>query len=101
VQGFYRRRHHRFELLEFLSRAGLGHGVRRRPICHENARRLERSKPPGETQIRALMSGLLKHPEHDGADKGECDIRGYNAQFADKRTDESHWEGSLVHVAAH
>jgi hypothetical protein len=54
----------------------------------------------GRNQIRALLRKALEHPEHDGADKGECEIRGYNAQFADKRTDESHWEGSLVHVAA-
>jgi hypothetical protein len=26
----------------------------------------------------------LEHAEHDGADKGECDIRGNNAQFADE-----------------
>jgi len=37
---------------------------------------------------------------NDPSRKGERDIRGYNAQFADERTDESHWEGSLVHVAA-
>jgi hypothetical protein len=38
----------------------------------------------------------LEHAEHDGADKGECDIRGDNAQSADERTDEGHWELSLL-----
>ncbi len=43
-------------------------------------------EPPG-----ALKSGgleRLEHAEYDGADKGECDIRGDNAQSADERTDE-------------
>ena len=35
-------------------------------------------------------SESLEHAEHDGADEGEGDIRGYNAQSAD---DES-WEYS-------
>jgi hypothetical protein len=52
----------------------------------------------GRIQIRAVMCEALKHPEHDGADKGEGEIRGYNAQFADQRTDKSHWEVSLVQI---
>ena len=57
-------------------------------------------QPPSAVNFRAVIVKALKHSEHDGADKGECEIRGYNAQFADERTDESHWELSLVHVAA-
>ena len=62
-------------------------------------------KTPGgwnDPNRRALKkSGLgvpeaLEHAEHDGADKGECDIRGDNAQSADERTDEGHWELSLL-----
>ena len=41
---------------------------------------------------------MLEHAEHDGADKGECDVRGYNAQFADERTREGHLESSVVYV---
>jgi hypothetical protein len=55
------------------------------------------SRPPGS--LKPVKPGL-KHAQHDGADKGESQIRGYNAQPADQWTDESHWEGSLVHVAA-
>jgi len=43
---------------------------------------------------------VLEHAEHDGADESKCDIRGDNAQSADERTYEGHWESSLVHVAA-
>src|SRR5207245_195026 len=39
-------------------------------------------------------SSSLEHAEHNGADKGEGDIRGYNAQSAD----ESHGNAPLVHV---
>ena len=46
------------------------------------------------------MPEALEHAEHDGADKGECDIRGDNAQSADKRTDEGHWGTLPVNVAA-
>ena len=42
------------------------------------------------------MPEALKQTEHDGADKGECDIGGDNAQSADERTDEDHWELSLL-----
>ena len=34
---------------------------------------------------------VLDHAEHDGADEGQCEIRGDNGQFSDERTDESHW----------
>jgi hypothetical protein len=40
------------------------------------------------------MDRLLEHAEHDGADEGQRDIRGYNAQFAD----EWHGRTPLVHV---
>jgi hypothetical protein len=42
------------------------------------------------------MLEVLKHAEHDRADKGDCDIRGNNAQSADQ----SHEKTSLVQVAA-
>jgi hypothetical protein len=38
----------------------------------------------------------LEHAEHDGADKGECDISGNNAQSAGQ----SHGKPLAVHVAA-
>jgi hypothetical protein len=37
----------------------------------------------------------LEHAEHDSADKGECDIRGNNAQFADEAHGKSPWFTSL------
>jgi hypothetical protein len=43
--------------------------------------------------LQAWMRSL-DHSEHNGADEGEGDIRGYNAQFAD----ESHGNAPLVHV---
>src|SRR5712675_3802881 len=66
-------------------------------ICfpgHENARR------PDSRRAKILWSSRwtrsrLEHAEHDGADKGECEIGGDDAQSADKRTYEGHWEGSL------
>ena len=45
---------------------------------------------------RLGVTSVLEHTEHDGADEGEREIRGNNAQSAD----ESHGECSLVHVAA-
>ncbi len=42
------------------------------------------------------MREILEHAEHDRPDKGDCDIRGNNAQSADQ----SHEKTSLVHVAA-
>jgi hypothetical protein len=41
------------------------------------------------------MCEALKHAQHDRADKGECEIRGNNAQLAG----ESHGKPPLVHVA--
>ena len=64
---------------------------------NENARRLDCSRPPGANSFRVCGAGALEHAEHDGADKGECDIRGNNAHSADAKS----WEASLVHVAAH
>ena len=43
-----------------------------------------------------LCVRILEHAEHDRANKGDCDIRGNNAQSADQ----SHEKTSLVHVAA-
>ena len=39
---------------------------------------------------------VLEDAEHDGSDKSECKIRGDNAQLVDERTDEGHWELSLL-----
>jgi hypothetical protein len=47
-----------------------------------------------------LWRESLEHAKHDGADKGDCQIRGNNAQSADQRTHEGHREISLVHVTA-
>jgi hypothetical protein len=44
--------------------------------------------------------GALKHPEHDGADKGDGYIRGHHAHSADQRTEQGHCDISLVHVTA-
>jgi hypothetical protein len=48
--------------------------------------------PPG-AKVQ-FWTESLEHAEHDGADEGESDIRGYNAQFAD----EWHGRTPLVHV---
>ena len=45
-----------------------------------------------------VWTGLLEHAEYNRADESECNIRSHNAQPADERTYEIHWEGSLVHV---
>jgi hypothetical protein len=37
------------------------------------------------------LDGLLDHAQHDGADKGECDIGGNNAQSADDGHGNSPW----------
>ena len=47
-----------------------------------------------------VVRGSLEQAKHDRPNKGECDIGGNNAQSADERTEERHWESSLVHVAA-
>ena len=41
------------------------------------------------------MREVLEYAEHDRANKGDCDIRGNNAQSADQ----SHEKPSLVHAA--
>ena len=57
--------------------------------CHENARWSDHRArsfdwlQPG--------TGSLEHADHNGADEGECDVRGYNAQSADLWS----WEYSL------
>jgi hypothetical protein len=42
--------------------------------------------PPGSKQFQGL-----DHAQHDGADKGECDIGGYNTQSADDSHGNSPW----------
>jgi hypothetical protein len=83
VQGFHDRRHYRIELLEFLK----AHGS-----ITANAAWLAPQKKPGvwiDPVRRAgknlVWLGLLEHAEHDGADKGEGEIRGNNAQSAHQR----------------
>jgi len=95
VQGFHDRRRDRIELLEFRKAYG---GITNAPcgLLHKNARRLDRSRPPGGTKIR--LAGVLEHAEHDGADKGEGEIRGENAQSADQRA-KGHFKTSQVRVA--
>src|SRR6266852_6450366 len=62
-----------------------GRGVARRPPCMKTpggwngpGRRASQNPGCGEK--------ALEHAEYDGADKGDCQIRGHNAQFADERT---------------
>ncbi|WP_426436225.1 hypothetical protein [Bradyrhizobium genosp. P] len=54
-------------------------------------------QPPGETLVRYWC---LDNAENDGADEGERDVRGHNAQLAQQRTREVHWDAPLVHNAA-
>jgi hypothetical protein len=44
------------------------------------------------------LTGVLEHAEYDGADKGEGEIRGNNAQSADQRA-KGHFQTSQVRVA--
>jgi hypothetical protein len=41
------------------------------------------------------MRDALEYAEYDGADKGDCHIRGNNAQFADESHGETPWFTSL------
>jgi hypothetical protein len=54
-------------------------GAGQRHAARENARRLERSEPPGVLMIRDSGSDELDHAEHDRADDGERDIGGDDA----------------------
>jgi hypothetical protein len=42
----------------------------------------------------------LENAKHNSADKGECNIRGNNAQPVHERTGENHGKAPLVYVAA-
>jgi hypothetical protein len=66
-------------------------------VAAQKNRRLECSRPPA-----ALDSGTcsLEHAKHDGADKGECDIRGNNAQSADQSHGKPPWFTSLPAVTS-
>jgi hypothetical protein len=57
-------------------------------------------KIPTAGRFKTSGYGGLENAKNDRADKGYCDIRGNNAQSADERTEERHWESSRVHVAA-
>jgi hypothetical protein len=54
---------------------------------------------PGRQALQSSDRLLLEHAKHDSADKGECDIRGNNANPVDEGTGENHGEDSLVYVA--
>jgi hypothetical protein len=81
------RRRHRFGLLEFLRRVW----------------RCEHSREaPGGAGRRAqnsLQISRSENAENDGADEGERDVRGHNAQLAQQRTRGIHWEAPSVHNA--
>jgi hypothetical protein len=54
-------------------------------------------KTPGDIvtgRAVKIWTGSLDHAEHDRADEGKREIGGYNAQSADERTYEGHWECS-------
>ena len=48
-----------------------------------------RGRPPGAELM--TWSNALEQAEDDGADEGERDVRGHNAQLAQQRTREIHW----------
>ena len=59
---------------------------------------MQRTKTPGDIatgRFRLLLTEVLEHAEHNRADEGECNIRGYNAKSVHERTCEIHWERSL------
>jgi hypothetical protein len=63
---------------------------------HENARRLD--DPAAGRPLRSNFAvPALDHAEHDGANKGEGNIRGKDTEL----TDESHGKAPLVSFAAH
>ena len=74
----------RIELLEFLKNV-----FERR---NENARWI--GHRASCSRLASSLDASLEHAEHNGADEGEGDIRGNNAQSAD----ESHGNAPLVHV---
>jgi len=51
-------------------------------LTHENARRLDWSNRRALQDLR-LWRESLEHAEHDGADKGDCQVRGNDTQSAD------------------
>jgi len=65
-------------------------------------KKARRPENPGRRAlfVRVVALATLEHPKHDGADKGDCDIRGNNVHFADQRTQQSHRNISVVHVTA-
>jgi hypothetical protein len=72
--GFYAWRHRRIELLELRKRLKFA---------------MARMKTPGGPIRRAkiqVWAGSLEHAKDNGANKGEGEIRGDNAQSADERT---------------
>ena len=84
-------------------RCMLGSGWRFSRTVRERTTQNHLKKRPAAGSIQTagrfkfvLTRDALEHAEHDGADKGECDIGGNNAQSVD----ESHREISLVHVTA-
>lgn len=67
-------------------------------ISYRKKQSARRGRPPGAELM--AWSNALEHAENDGADEGERDVRGHNAQLAQQRTREIHWEAPLAHNAA-
>jgi len=53
------------------------------------------SDPGRRAPKKSGLRRALEHAEYDGADKGEGDIRGHNAQSGDERT-KGHWKPPKV-----
>src|SRR5260370_5610275 len=54
--------------------------------------------PAAERRKIQVMRGVLEQAEHDRANKGDCDIRGNNAQSADQSHEKPPWFTSLPAV---
>jgi hypothetical protein len=50
---------------------------------------------PGHRALLKPIANASEYAEHDGADKGEGEIRGNNAQFTDESHGNSPWFTSL------
>jgi hypothetical protein len=48
--------------------------------------------------VSTSLENASEHTQHDGTDKGDGHIRSHNTQPTGERTDERHWELSLLGV---